>query len=109
MKLADFPFEVLDWSTIPAEEHPGESGSAFWQTKMMNDIRVRRVKYSTGYRANHWCIKGHVLFCFEGQMETELADGRLMQVKEGNCYLVGDHNERHRSHTVNGCTLFIVD
>jgi hypothetical protein len=109
MKLAHFPFEVLDWSTKITEEHPGESGSAFWQTHMMNDIRVRRVYYSPGYKANHWCHKGHILFCFQGEMETVLSDGRIMPLKEGTCYLVGDNDEPHRSHTENGCTLFIVD
>lgn len=109
MKLADFPFQVLDWSTVPAEEHNGETGTAYWQIHKMNDIRIRRVRYSAGYQANHWCSKGHILFCYEGEMETELSDGRVMPLKAGTCYFVGDNNEPHRSRTQSGCTLFIVD
>lgn len=109
MKLDSFPFQVLDWSSVSPEEHAGETGSAYWQTTMMNDIRVRRVRYSPGYSANHWCSKGHILFCFEGEMNTELGDGRVMELKAGTCYFVGDGNEPHRSRTQTGCTLFIVD
>ena len=50
MKLAAFPFQTLDWSSIPKEEHKGETGIAFLQTQMVNDIRVRMVEYSPGYK-----------------------------------------------------------
>jgi quercetin dioxygenase-like cupin family protein len=109
MNLASFPFETLDWSVVPKEEHKGETGMALWQTQMMNDIRVRMVEYSPGYKADHWCSKGHVLFCMEGEMNTELEDGRVMTLRKGMCYFVGDKNEAHQSSTVGGCKLFIVD
>ena len=109
MNLSSFPFETIDWSAIPREDHKGETGIAFWQTKMMNNIRVRKVEYSAGYKADHWCNKGHVLLCLEGEMTTELEDGRAMQLKEGMYYFVGDNNEAHRSSTEDGCKLFIVD
>jgi quercetin dioxygenase-like cupin family protein len=109
MKIESFPFQTFNWSTIPKEEHNGDSGFATWQTQHLNDIRVRKVEYSPGYKANHWCHKGHVLFCMEGEMETELEDGRVMKLTAGSVYLVGDHNEAHRSSTKNGCKLFIVD
>lgn len=82
---------------------------ALWQTQMVNDIRVRMVEYSPGYKADHWCSKGHILFCMEGEMNTELEDGRIMQLRKGMCYFVGDNNEPHQSSTSTGCRLFIVD
>jgi quercetin dioxygenase-like cupin family protein len=109
MKLDSFSFETLDWNSVPKDEHQGDTGKAYWQVRMMNDIRVRRVEYSPGYLANHWCEKGHVLFCIEGEMETELADGRKFKLSKGMSYLVGDNNEAHRSSTTNGCILYIVD
>lgn len=109
MKISSFDFDTIDWSTIPPEEHAGDTGKAIWQIKMMNDIRVRKVEYSANYSANHWCSKGHVLFCYEGEMQTQLEDGRVFNLSTGMCYLVGDNNEAHRSSTVNGCKLFIVD
>lgn len=109
MKLASFAFETSDWSSIPTEERKGETGTAYWQVKMMNDIRVRKVEYSAGYKADHWCKKGHVLHCLEGEMYTELEDGRVMKLMAGTTYFVGDNNEAHRSYTHTGCKLFIVD
>ncbi len=109
MNIASFPFTTLSWSSIPKTEHKGETGIAYWQVQMLNDIRVRLVEYSPGYKADHWCSKGHVLFCMEGEMDTELADGRIVKLSGGMCYLVGDNNEPHRSSTISGCKLFIVD
>ncbi|MFC0771415.1 DHCW motif cupin fold protein [Terrimonas alba] len=109
MNIESFPFQTFDWSSIPREEHIGETGVAYWQVKMLNNIRIRLVEYSPGYKADHWCKKGHVLYCFDGEMQTELEDGRVMKLTKGMCYLVGDKNEAHRSSTLNGCKLFIVD
>lgn len=109
MKLHSFSFETLDWSSVPKEERKGDTGFATWRVKMMNDIRIRMVEYSPGYKADHWCKKGHILHCMEGEMETELEDGRIMKLTAGTTYLVGDENEAHRSSTVTGCKLFIVD
>lgn len=109
MNIPSFPFQTLDWSSIPTEEHKGETGMATWQTKMMNDIRVRMVEYSPGYKADHWCRKGHIILCTEGEMDTELEDGRILNLTKGMTYFVGDNCEAHCSSTKNGCKLFIVD
>lgn len=109
MKLSAFPFQTIDWTTVPKEEYQGETGTATWQVKMMNDIRVRLVEYSPGYKADHWCRKGHIIFCLAGEMTSLLFDGRQMQLKAGMCYFVGDECEAHQSSTELGCKLFIVD
>ena len=109
MNIASFPFQTLDWSLVIKEERKGETGVAYWQVQMVNDIRVRMVEYSAGYKADHWCNKGHIMFCVDGEMDTELQDGRIMKLVKGMCYFVGDNNEAHRTSTVNGCKLFIVD
>jgi quercetin dioxygenase-like cupin family protein len=109
MKLSAFPFQTLDWSIIPKEEHKGVTGMAHWQIFMMNDIRVRMVTYSPNYLADHWCSKGHIIFCVSGEMETELADGRKFLLTAGMSYHVGDNCEAHCSYSKDGCSLFIVD
>ena len=109
MKIDSFPFATIDWNLVPKEEHSGETGVAYWQIQMVNSIRVRKVEYSPGYKADHWCKKGHILLCLEGEMDTELADGRVLQLRQGMCYFVGDNCEPHRSSTQAGCKLFIVD
>ena len=109
MHIHSFPFQTLDWSSVPKEEHQGETGMAWWQVHKVKETRVRMVQYSAGYKADHWCSKGHIILCLDGEMDTELADGRVMKLKKGMCYFVGDGNESHRSSTVAGCRLFIVD
>jgi hypothetical protein len=109
MKLPPHPFTTTDWSVILPEEHKGETGMAYWRTLFMGDIRVRMVEYSPGYLADHWCKKGHILFCYEGEMITELEDGRRFTLKQGMTYQVGDDCEAHRSFSEFGCKLFIVD
>jgi len=109
MQIPFFPFQTLDWSSIPKEEYKGEKGMAYWQIFMMGEIRIRKVEYSPGYKADHWCKKGHIILCLEGEMETELTDGRQMKLSEGMTYFVGDDSEAHRTSTINGCILFIVD
>ena len=109
MNIPSFPFEIIDWKNVPEEKRFGESGSATWQVLHVGGIRIRRLRYSSGYRADHWCQKGHIIHCMEGEMKTELDDGRIMNLKAGNTYIVGEKNEAHRSFTETGCLLFVVD
>ena len=100
---------VTDWARVAPEEHAGESGKAVWRTRQMGEIRIRMVEYSPGYRADHWCEKGHVILCVAGALEMELADGRKQRMKAGESYHVGDGKPGHRSMTKEGAKLFIVD
>ncbi|WP_206951239.1 DHCW motif cupin fold protein [Trinickia acidisoli] len=109
MKMSDIPFGVTDWSDVESETHPGDSGTALWRTRQFGDIRVRRVEYTPGYLADHWCVKGHILYVLEGELHTELEDGRRFVLKAGQSYQVADGAEPHRSSTPVGATLFIVD
>ncbi|HEV8642729.1 MAG TPA: DHCW motif cupin fold protein [Methylomirabilota bacterium] len=109
MKLADIPFGTTDWSSIERTEHKGETGIAYWRTCTFGSIRVRMVEYTPGYFADHWCAKGHILLCLEGALHTELKDGRRFVLKPGMSYQVADNAEPHRSSTVVGAKLFVVD
>jgi hypothetical protein len=109
MILNDIPFGTTDWSSVEKTEHAGESGVALWRTRHFGAVRVRLVEYSPGYRADHWCKKGHILLCLTGDLETELADGRTFRLTPGVSYQVADNAEAHRSFSPSGATLFIVD
>ncbi len=109
MKINDIPFSVTDWDTVEKTERSGESGAAFWQTRQFGSVRVRRVTYTAGYMADHWCVKGHILLCLEGELHTELDDGRRFVLTPGMSYQVADNAEPHRSSTPTGAVLFIVD
>lgn len=109
MKMTGIPFQTTTWSNVETTEHTGDSGTATWRTKQFGEIRVRLVEYSAGYAADHWCMKGHVLLCLEGSLETELKDGRRFTLRPGDSYQVADNAEAHRSSTATGAKLFIVD
>ena len=109
MNISDIPFGVTDWSQIERSEHAGETGMAYWRTQVFGNIRVRMVEYSAGYLADHWCKKGHILLCLDGELHTELEDGRRFVMTAGMSYQVADQAETHRSSTTDGARLFIVD
>ena len=109
MDIPAIPFHTTDWENILGTHHEGKTGFATWKTLQIGGIRVRRVEYSGNYLADHWCAKGHILFCLEGEMITELKDGRKFQLKSGTSYQVGNNMEPHRSYSELGCKLFIVD
>ena len=109
MQISGVPFGTTDWSQVERTEHKGERGVAFWHTRTFGAIRVRVVEYTAGYLADHWCGKGHILLCIDGELHTELKDGRVFTLRPGMSYQVADDAEPHRSHTDTGAKLFIVD
>ena len=71
----------------------GVTGKAYWRTREFDGIRVRIVEYTPGYKADHWCEKGQIVLCLEGELNTELKDGRVFVLKYAEV----------------GATLFVVD
>jgi quercetin dioxygenase-like cupin family protein len=109
MKIENVPFCTMDWSKVESTRHPGETGHALWRTLEMGNIRVRMVEYSPNYKADHWCHRGHVLLVLEGELVTELSDGRSFRMTPGMSYQVAENANPHRSITEGGAKLFIVD
>lgn len=109
MKMENIPFGVMDWTNIEAIKIKGETGAGYWKTLDFNTIQVHKVEYSPGYLADHWCLKGHILLCLEGELNTELKDGRTFTLTPGMTYQVADDTIAHRSSTTTGAKLFIVD
>ena len=106
---SNIPFQTIDWSLIPKTEHKGESGTAFWQTLQFTGLRIRIVEYSAGYLADHWCEKGHIIHCLEGEFVSELKDGKKHILEKGMSYVVSDDLSSHRSRTDKGVKLLIID
>jgi quercetin dioxygenase-like cupin family protein len=109
MKISEIPFGTTDWEQIERTEHTGDRGMAYWRQQSFGGIRVRMVEYTPDYLADHWCQKGHILLCLEGELHTELDDGRTFTLRPGMSYQVADGAEPHRSFTATGAKLFIVD
>jgi len=103
------PFDLTLWSAIQATEHPGETGTSWWKTIQYGDLRIRVVEYSKNYKADHWCQKGHIVYCLEGEFCSEEEGGKSVVLKKGMSYQVSDNRSSHRSSTRDGAILFIVD
>ena len=102
-------FQTIDWSTVPKTVHKGETGTAYWQTQQFGGLRVRIVEYTEGYLADHWCQKGHIVQCLKGTFVSELQSGELFTLTEGMTYIVSDDLSSHRSISVGGVILLIID
>jgi len=102
-------FITCDWNAIEETEHPGETGTAYWRTQQHEGVRVRMVRYSAGYLADHWCERGHVLLVLSGTLVTEVEGAGTVTLEAGCSYAVADGASSHRSRTATGATLFIVD
>jgi len=109
MNLQNIPFQTIDWGSVPTIEYPGSSGTAYWQTIQYPGLRVRIVEYSGEYIADHWCHKGHIVHCLEGEFICEMENGGKYTLKKGMTYLVSDELSSHRSISRNVVKLLIID
>lgn len=109
MLIKNIAFHTTDWDCVPVEEKSALRGRALWRTQQCGEVRVRMVEYTAGYESDHWCHKGHILLCLQGQLHTELADGRRFVLRPGMSYQVADQAEAHRSSAPTGALLFVVD
>ena len=109
MSKSTIPFETIKWDAIPRTEHRGVSGTAWWQTIKFCGLRLRMVEYSAGYRSDHWCRKGHLVHCLNGEFVSEQENGEASVIKKGMSYVVSDGLSSHRSVTANGVKLLIID
>ena len=107
--MEKIPFQTINWSVIEKEEHRGDKGTSFWQTIQIGGLRVRVVEYSANYLADHWCQKGHIIYCLEGEFESELENAETVKLKKGMSYIVSDNESSHRSTSINGTKLLIID
>jgi quercetin dioxygenase-like cupin family protein len=102
-------FERIDWTNVEKVAYQGETGIAYWQTKMYDGLRVRMVEYSEKYIADHWCKKGHIVHCLEGEFVSELENGESFRLTKGMTYIVSDDMSSHKSIAKNGVKLLIID
>lgn len=107
--MAKINFQTINWDEIPSTEHPGESGTSFWKTLQADGLRIRIVEYGAGYIADHWCQKGHIVHCLEGEFESELEGGERYLLTKNMTYVVSDGLSSHKSYSKNGVKLLIID
>ena len=73
------PFQKIDWTVVEKVAYPGERGTAYWQTMQYDGLRIRLVEYTADYLADHWCAKGHIVYCLEGEFVSELQNGEAVR------------------------------
>lgn len=110
MKIEGVPHLPADWSASTPEEHPGDAGTSRWQTIESGGVRTRLVEYSAGFRADHWCPRGHVLLVLEGALSVSLLDGRKFRLGPGSGFILPDDEANpHAATSEEGARVFIVD
>jgi hypothetical protein len=102
-------YQVIDWNTVEKIKQIAETGTLSSQTIQFDHLRVRIVEYPAGYLADHWCQKGHIVHCLEGEFVSELESGEKFSLRKGMSYIVSDNLSSHRSTTKNGVKLLIID
>ena len=107
--MIQIPFSHIDWTSIEKVEYKGDKGFSFWQTIQYPGLRIRLVEYSTDYLADHWCQKGHIVHCLDGEFISELKTGEKIKLTKGQTYVVSDELSSHRSVSENGVKLLIID
>jgi len=107
--MSNIPFQTIDWASIERVEHGGETGVSYWQTVQFQGLRIRIVEYTPGYLADHWCRKGHVVYCLDGAFVSELDNGKKITFVKDQSYVVSDDLSSHRSFSANGVKLLIID
>jgi len=107
--MIKIPFTTIDWNGIPQTENTGKHGFVRTQRIQYPGLRIRIVEYSDGYLADHWCQKGHIVHCLEGEVINEQENGEEYILKEGMSYIVTDEMSSHRSRTHKKVKLLIID
>lgn len=107
--MSKIPYMAIDWTTVEKVENSGNTGSTTTQTIHFDGIRIRLVEYSKDYTADHWCQKGHIVYCLEGEFVSQLKNGNNFILSQGMTYIVSDELSSHRSISENGVKLFIID
>jgi quercetin dioxygenase-like cupin family protein len=108
-KIDPILFHTTDWSSVPATEHKGRTGTAKWQTIQFGHMRIRLVEYSENYRASQWCNAGRVFYCLDGEMTVELSDGTIYKLSRGMSYEVMDGTNEYRLYSDSGVRALIMD
>ena len=110
MKIENIPIAAINWASIPRVVQAGETGTATARTRNLGDIQLRLIDYSCGYKADHWCTKGHILHVIEGDLTIEHEDQSQTLLTPGRTWHVADGTApAHRVLCESGASVFIVD
>ena len=107
--LSIMPFKVTDWNEVQPIEHRGIKGISRVKTLDFAKFKVRLIEYSAHYESDHWCEKGHIAYCIEGELSIHLTNGRQYVLNAGMSFEVEDNESSHKVYSESGAKLFVVD
>lgn len=110
MQIISEPYSVIDWDKVRIEKQSGETGFAWSRTIDTGNIRIILVEYSPGFKAGHWCCRGHVIHLLDGEMSIELKDGSVIRLIKGmSCCFSDSKAIAHKPFTGTGAFLLVID
>ena len=110
MKLNNVPYELIDWKGVETSLITGLEKKALARIKNFDEIRLRVIEKEPGYRADHFCKKGHIIFVIEGSMDIEFENGDKVPISTGQSIFISDDNQYgHTTFTEKGIKYFIID
>ncbi len=110
MKLENFPIGVVKWSRTPAVIQAGETGTATTRTCELGNITLRIVVFSSGFKSDHWCNKGHIVYVISGSFVIEHEDEIRTELSAGESWHAPDDaRSPHRVLCEVGATVLIFD
>ena len=109
MKIISSPYSLIDWDDVLITKHSGETGFAYQRSCETGNVRLRLVEYSPGFKSDHWCCRGHVIYLLDGQINFEFRDGsEIMLIKGMSCCFSDSKAIAHKPCTETGAFLLIV-
>jgi quercetin dioxygenase-like cupin family protein len=68
------------------------------------------IEYSSGFRSDHYCERGHVLLVLQGELCIRLKNGSEHRLVTGMSIQVADDTiNPHLASTETGAKVFVVD
>ena len=107
--MTPIPFTITNWNELAVQGEAGVSGEAYVKSIDLGDVKLRQIKYSPGYEADHFCTKGHIVYCIAGSFEITLSDLSTYLISAGNTFQVSDNLSTHKVISKTGATVFVVD
>jgi quercetin dioxygenase-like cupin family protein len=110
MKLVDFPIAAINWASVAAVTQVGETGTATTRTRKLGEVQLRLIDYGAGYKADHWCSKGHILHVLAGHLIIEYENQSQTTLSPGTTWHAADGAlPAHRVLSKSGASVLIVD
>lgn len=83
---------------------------SYWKVFEQGNIRVRIVEFEPGFKADHYCPRGHVLLVLEGEVQIRLKDGKEYKLTPSMSFQASDDEiNPHYVYSDKGGKVFIVD